>query len=210
MLFGVLAADRIRLNDRERFLFGCILPDAYVGPENRRTAHFIRPVHDTDLLYFDFHGFRDRFSGQVMTDDLYLGYYAHLVTDAFYRHYIFNEIDLRDRIPQRSMQILHHDYGILNGYITKKYRLPAGIEVPAGFENEAVNGLTVFDAGRITRAYLEDMTRQCEGTAEFLTGDMLDVFTERYAYRLADELRAVRGGHSVLNTADYRYPGHKR
>ena len=72
-------------------------------------------------MYFDFHEFLQRFQNNVIDDDLYLGYYAHLVDDAFYRYFLYNEKNFMLKIKSSEVDILHNDYHILNSYIEKKY-----------------------------------------------------------------------------------------
>lgn len=50
MLFGTLLADKIELSDKNRFLMGSILPDAYSNPTNRKVAHFIKYTSDETTM----------------------------------------------------------------------------------------------------------------------------------------------------------------
>ena len=85
-LFGEMISNQIPLSDKKRFLLGSILPDA-IEPHNRDTSHFII---ETQLhKYFDFEAFRRQYAAQIQQDDLYLGYYMHLVEDAFYRSFFY-------------------------------------------------------------------------------------------------------------------------
>ena len=85
MLFATLLLDKMELSDKNRFFIGSILPDAYINPTNRKVSHFIKYISEENCLYFDFQDYFERFQNQIMHDDLYLGYYAHLVEDAFYK-----------------------------------------------------------------------------------------------------------------------------
>ena len=81
-LFGEMISKEITLSDKKRFLLGCILPDA-IEPACRTASHF--KVETNTRKYFDFEAFRNQFFDLILRDDLYLGYYLHLVEDAFYR-----------------------------------------------------------------------------------------------------------------------------
>ena len=87
-LFGELISREVELHDKKRFLLGSILPDAYVDLEQRDATHF-RVVDETGI-YFDFPSFFEKYKKQIQEDDLYLGYYMHLVEDAFYRIFFYN------------------------------------------------------------------------------------------------------------------------
>ena len=45
-------------------------------------------------------------------DDLYLGYYLHLVQDLYYRNYLYVENHWNSAIPG-NVEKLHHDYCVL-------------------------------------------------------------------------------------------------
>ena len=55
-------------------------------------------------------------------DDLYLGYYLHLVQDLYYRNYLYVENHWNSAIPG-NVEKLHHGYCVLNGRISQRYGL---------------------------------------------------------------------------------------
>ena len=119
-LFGELFSQQIEIKDKQRFLLGNVLPDAYAKGSDRDRTHFI--VKTDTQVYFDFSKFRDEYAELIRSDDLYLGYYMHLVEDAFYRAFFYND---RFTMPctREEVPILHKDYHILNSYIVQKYNL---------------------------------------------------------------------------------------
>lgn len=205
MLFGTLLSDKIELFDKNRFLIGSILPDAYIDPTNRKVSHFIKYISDENCLYFDFRDFFERFQKQIMEDDLYLGYYAHLVEDAFYRYFLYYEKHFMEKIKSYELDILHNDYHILNSYIVKKYILPSHLEVPQIFENELLSEITEFDIPRIIGDYQNDIVESFDEKTVLLTEGMLEEFVAEYIDILADELRCIRNGRSKLNVMDYKW-----
>lgn len=205
MLFGTLLSDKIELFDKNRFLIGSILPDAYKNPMNRKVTHFIKYISDENCLYFDFQDFFKRFENNVRNDDLYLGYYAHLVEDAFYRYFLYYEKCFMQKIKRYELDILHNDYRILNSYIVKKYALPSHLELPKAFENELLYGITEFDIKKIISDYENDVVELSDEKTVLLTEVMLEEFVLRYIDILADELHSVRNGHSELNVLDYKW-----
>ena len=205
MLFGILLLDRIELYDKNRFLLGSILPDAYINPTDRKVAHFIKYVSDENCLYFDFKDFLERFRNNITNDDLYLGYYAHLVEDAFYRYFLYYEKGFMEKIKRYELDILHGDYHILNSYIAKKYSLPGCLTLPKAFEMELLNGITEFDIKKIVDDYEKDIVELHHEKTVLFTEAMLEEFVFKYTDVLADELYSVRQGYSKLNVMDYRW-----
>lgn len=209
MLFGTLLSDKIELVDKNRFLIGSILPDAYINPTERKIAHYIKYIPDENSLYFDYEDFFGKFQNEIMNDDLYLGYYAHLVEDAFYRYFLYYEKHFMEKIKSYELTILHNDYHILNSYITKKYALPSHPAIPVGFENELLNEITEFDIEKIIDDYKNDIVEVSAEKTVLLTEDMLEEFVAEYIDVLVDELRSIRTGRSRLNALDYRWENKK-
>ena len=205
VLFGTLLSDKIELYDKNRFLIGSILPDAYIDPSDRKVAHFIKNLPDENCLYFDFQDFFEKYDLKVRNDDLYLGYYAHLVEDAFYRYFLYYEKCFMKKIKRYELDILHNDYYILNSYIAGKNVLPSHLEVPKDFEDEPLNGITEFDIKEIVSAYENDVVEVRNEKTELLTEAMLEEFVLKYIDVLADELHSVKNGHSKLNVLDYKW-----
>ena len=70
--------EEYRCKDRARLNFGAVLPD-FSG--NRNKAHFRAVVWDRNKQTYDLTAFREKFGDRIFDDDLYLGYYLHLVQD---------------------------------------------------------------------------------------------------------------------------------
>lgn len=206
MLFATLMAEKIELKDKNRFLIGNILPDSYVEPSCRKKAHFMKYIEEDNSVFFDFHDFLERFKDKIQEDDLYLGYYAHLVEDAFYRYFLYYEKDLMSKIPASRLNILHSDYALLNGYIAGKYNMPLELEAPKDFEKEELNAIVLFDAEKIMEDYKRDITEPVTGKTVFLTEAMLDEFISEYIDLLIREIESIsETGKSTLNTMDYKW-----
>jgi len=205
MLFGTLLSDKIQLVDKQRFLIGSILPDAYIKPSDRKVSHFIKYISEENCLYFDFQDFFERYRDKVVEDDLYLGYYAHLVEDALYRYFLYYEKSFMKKIKSYELDILHHDYHILNSYIVRKYTLPRHLERINGFENEALNEIAEIDIPQIISDYENDVIEMYDEETVLLTEDMLEEFVSKYIDILADELRSIKTGCSTLNVLDYKW-----
>ena len=211
MLFATKLTDKVDIKDKNRFFIGSILPDAYINHEDRDKTHFIKRIQQLDykINYIDFGEFYKKYCNKIMSDDLYLGYYAHLVEDTFYRYFLNYEKNLIAKIKSYELGILHNDYHILNSYITKKYALPAHLELPKDYEKEVLNEITEFDVKQIVQDYSNDIVEIFNEKTVLLTEDMLEEFVLRYIDIIADELCSVRNTHSKLNVLDYKWKNEK-
>lgn len=205
MLFATLLSEKVAITNLNRFLLGSILPDSYTDPASRKVAHYIISIPEENQRFINFPCFFESFKQQIHNDDLYLGYYAHLVEDAFYRYFLYCENTRMSRISKSELDLLYTDYHILNSYIARKYDLPKHLEVPEGFGSEALNQITGFNANGIICEYQNDLAENINGKTTFLTEDMLEEFVAEYIPLLAKELQSIRLGSSLLNALDYKW-----
>ena len=77
-------------------------------------------------------------------DELYLGYYLHLIQDIIYRHFVYDKYHWNPLIPS-NVEKLHRDYAIGNYYVVQKYRLKNEVIIPADFDEEPINQICTFD-----------------------------------------------------------------
>lgn len=78
-----------------RLLLGVVLPDyGYQG-----NSHLKIPVAGGHKRTYDFEGFREMFGELMQTDELYLGYYLHLVQDILFRHFLFDRYHWDPTVP---------------------------------------------------------------------------------------------------------------
>lgn len=199
-LFGELFSQQFEIKDKKRFLLGNVFPDAYANGSDRDKTHYI--VKTDTQVYFDFCKFRDQYAEVICNDDLYLGYYMHLVEDAFYRQFLYSDRVIRPNNPE-EVAMLHNDYRILNAHIVNRYQLQNILLSPMNIENEAICDIAEF---RIN-GFLEDMscdfTNQTLGTTRFLTENLLDEFIEKYVPLGLEELQCVRNGDTLLQPIDF-------
>ena len=199
-LFGKLLSDRCEIRNENRFLFGSLLPDAYRLGNQRIDTHFIS--RNGEERYFGFERFRKEYP-EMHEDDLYLGYYMHLVEDSFYR---INFDDILHRYTTLcDVDILHNDYHILNSHIVEHYDLSFALSMPCEFANERINEISDFLAEKMIDDLHEDFIEHRSGSITYIDSGMLDDFIERYIDLAAKEIEAIRNGRKFLANEDYIY-----
>ena len=77
-------------------------------------------------------------------DDLYLGYYFHLIQDMLYRRFMYGEHGWNSSVPG-NVEKLHRDYEILNEYVSKKYGLSQEMIQELDLTEEPLAQLAEFD-----------------------------------------------------------------
>ena len=131
---------RRQFNNPDRLKLGSILVDAgYNG-----NSHMKISVAGGHKKTYDLDGYKSTYGGLMKSDDLYLGYYLHLIQDIIYRHFVYDKYHWNPLIPG-NVEKLHRDYAIGNFYVTQKYNLKNEVTIPVDFDKEPINQICSFD-----------------------------------------------------------------
>ena len=184
--------DDLPLGDAERLMFGAVMPDAARGKE----SHFIVPAFGGAMNIYDLSAFRRAFGERLLSDELYLGYYLHLVQDAVYRRFIYGEQGWDPEVPG-CIPKLHNDYRLLNPYIVSRCGLKAEPPVPENIEREGIFTLFPFALGEFMADFRRDFEPYSQGSVFFFTRQMAHAYIRQAVEICREELSALQkgGGH---------------
>ncbi|MBQ8574582.1 MAG: hypothetical protein IJ447_00860 [Clostridia bacterium] len=200
--------ENVEINEKSRFNFGTILPDAYREGENIAVSHFkIRILNNTKLTY-DLTEFRNKYKEKLVSDDLYLGYYIHLVEDLFFRDFVYDKHHW-DPMPKGNVQRLHNDYKLLNTYLIEKHRLLNNISIPCEIKEESIFEIYPFDINNLVKELKTDFQFYNDGKIFFFTKEMADEFIENTAVKCVNEIKAIRAGKTSINENEFAWNVHK-
>ena len=201
-LFGELLSKQIELKDKKRFLLGSVIPDAYEDVKFIDVTHY--KVRGEEGTYLNFHKFLNDYYQQIQQDDLYLGYYMHLVEDAVYRKFFYNE---HSKMPKSKEDVkrLHMDYHMLNKYIVDKHKLKNElVQMETSYQNE-FSQIGEFRVEGFLKEFEQDFLEDISGETFYITEAMVDEFVERYFPIVIKELESVRNGKSSLVMKEYTW-----
>ena len=185
-------------NNISRLKLGSVLPDA--GEKN--LGHLKIKIPETGKRTYDFEGFRNKYSDLLKTDDLYLGYYMHLVQDICYRHFVYDRYHWNPTIPG-NVERLHNDYAITNHYVAVKYNLKNDIVIPDDFVREPINELCKFDIKWLTESLNTYFQTKGNGDIFFFTKEMTDEYILEAIALCNKELQALKTGIGTINAYEY-------
>jgi len=117
--------------DTIRFAYGNLLPDANErAPGKKAISHYTRPdanFESTEIL--DYEQFYQKYQDK-MDDHVYLGYYAHLITDEIWLKDIFTKYMVvdKDTMATDKFDSYYSDYGKLNRLLIDEYKLDHNID----------------------------------------------------------------------------------
>lgn len=133
---------------------GVILPDVYNSLVEQEISRFKETVCEGMKRTYNLTKFRELFGEKMKTDDLYLGYYKHLIQHLVYRQYVYKEHHWNPK-PPGNVDRLPNDYALLNTYVAGRYQLTDGLQSPQGFTEEVLNQRFRFNLERRFRFDLE-------------------------------------------------------
>ncbi len=130
-LIADLVSKAIDVKDFNRFAVGSLAPDISSHEDGSYDiAHFGRTNESKRIKGIKWTDFAQKYKKEVLTDDLYLGYYTHLITDAIWFKNIANKyIRIYPKAEQKPyLQKGYRDYLKLNALFIKKYKLTDSIQ----------------------------------------------------------------------------------
>lgn len=126
-IVGLCVSERICFEVPRRFLFGNMLPDCVNGPGGRtgpkEQSHFWERKEEAKGQNWNW--FWDKY-GAYQKDELYLGYFCHLVTDAVWGREVYMPLKRKHGAEHLNLKTgaLYRDYHRMNELLRGKFQLP--------------------------------------------------------------------------------------
>lgn len=183
-----------KFSNPDRLKLGAILVDAGFNGN----SHMKIPVAGGHKKTYDFDGYRKMFGELIKSDDLYLGYYLHLVQDTIHRHFVYDKYHWNPTIPGNAEK-LHKDYAIENYYVIQKYDLKNEIVFPSDFEKEPINQLCSFDLEGLAKSMSAYFLPVEEDDIFFFTKEMTDEYISEAIDFCLQEIDNIERGEAQID-----------
>ncbi len=191
-------AETYNVKNYDRFVLGTILPDAYAEDRGTKDSHLKISICDSLKKTYDLDKFRMLFSNKLKTDDLYRGYYLHLIQDLYFRDFVYAKHKWNPTIPG-NVEKLHRDYSLINSYVIKKYHLENRLIIPRDFHKENLLQLYPFGIEQLVIDFKTDFQKIEKGDYFFFTEAMADEFIEIAYEQSLKELEALNRGETYTD-----------
>lgn len=195
---------QVTVKDKKRLQLGALLPDAPYHLAAVNDSHFRTDVCNGIRKTYDLTKFRQLFMEEILSDDLYLGYYLHLIQDMMYRQFAYKEQGWDASVPGFVEQ-LYHDYTLLNGYVIHQYQLTETITVPEDFEKQRIQSMYRFDLKTFLENLKSDFTPCVGGEYFFFTPELADGYIKKAAEVCMREVKALQEGSLLFNELEYTW-----
>ncbi len=194
----------IKFNDTNRLKTGVLLPDVPNKPSVSHNSHFKYYTLPGVEKTYDLTAFREMFKEKILTDDLYLGYYLHLVQDMVYRNFVYEDYKWNPH-EAGNVERLHNDYALINAFVIEKYGLKNDLQYIDDFETEEIQKMFIFDISKLSTDFSNDFKNKSSGEIFFFTHEMADEYIERAVRVCVNEIFALRNSRPLIDEKEYAW-----
>lgn len=204
LAMGTLLCRELEINDRDRFLVGMLLPDAVVtGDKKAAGTHFDRMTDECHKV-MDFSLFYSEFEERIQVDELYLGYYLHLIEDCIFRKYIYYDLGLLEmRGREGFLPQLYRDYHSVNGYLVKKYNISSLPKPTEGLDREEINRIYQFEAKDFLLDMANDLSDEYFGNEKYFSAENAEEVIRRCVDVCANQVSSLKRGEHFTFPEEY-------
>lgn len=197
--------NQIHLEDTNRFRLGIILPDAYNRNVQSATNSHLKYTTDCGTKKtYKLAWFRKTYAEQLKNDDLYLGYYLHLIQDTIFRYFVYS-LHSWNPYPKGNTERLHNDYKLLNNYVIDRYNLPTILTIPDKIKEEPIFHIYPFDLEQLLSDFKTDFEPYNNGEAFFFTKEMTDGFIKMATEKCVAEINAINNDKSTIDELEWAW-----
>lgn len=193
------------IKDIERFRLGVIMPDAYKhNIQSATDSHLKYTTEDGTKKTYKLAWFRETYKEQLKNDELYLGYYLHLIQDIIFRYFVYS-LHNWDPYPKGNIERLHNDYKLLNNYVVEKYYIADCLIIPDDINQEPIFDIYPFDLQQLSNDFKSDFEKYDNGKAFFFTQQMADEYIKMATEKCTEEIKALENGTSKINELEWAW-----
>ncbi len=195
------------IKDKNRFFIGHILPDAVLSANKHDVnTHFTEIFENGKRKHFDYYEFFDRYKNEILSDELYLGYYFHLIEDCIFRVVLYYDTGLLSRRGDPDFLCrLYRDYHIINGWSVERYGLECDLYEPKNYRSQKINEIYSFEVEDFIKDMQSDFNEKINQEPECFKIKNAENFIEKCVEVCASEYAAIKKGSHSIGAYDYSW-----
>lgn len=195
----------VQIEDKDRFRLGVVLPDAYKhNIQSTTDSHLKYTTEDGTKKTYKLAWYRETYGEQMKTNELYLGYYLHLIQDTIFRYFVYS-LHNWDPYPKGNIERLHNDYKLLNNYVVNEYNISKSLVIPENITDEPIFEIYPFDVEQLSADFKTDFEPYNNGKAFFFTQKMADEYIKMATEKCLEEIKALKSGTSTINELEWAW-----
>ena len=199
---AILISKKIKIENIDRFIAGELLPDAIEhNNENHAKTHF-KITYNVDKKLIDTKSFLEEYKDLILKDELYLGYYLHLIQDAVYRKFLYFGEGFVNKRDGTFVKEIHNDYALLNEYLIQKYDLKT-IDNPINLGE--ICSIYDYRFSDLLNELEHDFIGRGTGNTVHLTEEIIDRYINMCVDICCDEINSIRKNKSKFEYLSYAW-----
>lgn len=196
---------KIDIKDYNRFVFGALVPDiSSHDDDSYAIAHISGSNEGKGIRGIDWIKFYNKYQSKMMNDDLYLGYYAHLIIDAYWLKHIQNkfirkyEKEVKDILRAKGYKDMHS----YNSLLIDKFNLVNRVQAIRNISIDEINEVYV---GAFMRELEEDFACVEKENIQFeiYPYEEIIMFIKNACEKCICEINAARTQHGMGNPEEF-------
>ncbi len=196
---------QVQIENKDRFRLGVVLADAYKhNIQSATDSHLKYTTEDGTKKTYKLAWFRETYGERMKMDELYLGYYLHLIQDTIFRYFVYS-LHNWDPYPKGNIERLHNDYKLLNNYVIGEYNISNSLVIPEDINNEPIFDVYPFDIEQLVADFKTDFEPYNDGEAFFFTQNMADEYIKMATEKCLEEIKALENDTSTINELEWAW-----
>lgn len=195
----------IDIKDYNRFVFGSLAPDMSCHDDGSYDmAHFGRTDESKGIKGIDWIKFYNKYKDKIYNDDFFLGYYVHLIVDAYWLKHIQNKFVRRYSKDKKSI-LYTKGYGDMYTYnriLINKYNLVNNLEVVKNIEIDEINESNISQ-------YIKELKKDFESKEgenirfEVYPYEDIMLFIKNVCQKCIAEINAIKENDLIGNPEEF-------
>lgn len=196
--------EQVHIKDINCFKIGVLLPDAYGVDMSKADSHFKILLCGGSKKTYDLSEFKIKFDKEIKNNEMYLGYYLHLIQDMIFRRLVYKDYMWNPLIPG-NVEKLHNDYQLINQYVKEKYKLNNDIKIEENLCKERIFTIYPFDVDTMVKDLQSDFIDEYTGEIFFFTKAMANEFINKATDTCVNEINALKDGKTTIDEYSYAW-----
>lgn len=200
-----LVAKEIETKDYNRFIFGALAPDMSSHDDGSYSiAHFGEINEQKGIKGINWIRFYNKYQDKIFMDDFLLGYFVHLIVDAYWLKHIQNRFIRKYPVEVKSILRAkgYRDMYNYNRLLIDKYRLVNTVQV---VQNINVNEINEINIEPFLRELEKDFIceKKLDTKFEVYPSDDIMIFIQKAYETCICKVNAIRANLTIGSSEEF-------
>lgn len=199
----------INIKDYNRFAFGNMAPDMSSHSDGSYSiAHMRNEIKEKQIKGIDFNGFFVKYKNDILYDELILGYFVHLLSDAIWLKNV-RDVQIRNNTLEKRDTLTKQGYRelwVYNALLINHYRLKNDLCAESHITVQELSPLHLDEKIKeLFKGYIRDFTTEEDAgfCFEIYPKEMVFDYINTAVSICNNEIRSMQAGQSIIASEIY-------